>query len=58
MSQDRDNPNTRDNIDRVARGFMETVHKTGNTKYTFEQAQARVKGARERGDRKRENGNR
>ena len=58
MSQDRDNPATRENIQRVASEFRKTVHRTGNTSYTQEQAVRRVSDARRKGDMKRENGNR
>ena len=58
MSQDRDNQATRENIQRVAAKFRETVHRTGNTSYTQDQAVRRVSEARRKGDMKRENGNR
>ena len=54
---DRDTPQTRANIDRVANAWRETNAKAGNP-ITFEQARDRVAGARARGDQNRENGNR
>lgn len=57
MSQDRDNRETRENIDRVARDHYEFVKKADPT-YTFDQARRRVSEARRKGDMKRENGNR
>lgn len=58
MGQDRDNEQTRENIGRTARAFREIVNKSGNTGYTQEQAERRVREARRKGDMKRENGNR
>ena len=55
---DRDTRETRENIQRTAAQFRETVRKTGNTTYTQEQAVRRVSEARRKGDMKRENGNR
>lgn len=55
---DRDTEQTRKNIDRVARGFRDLAHKTGNTGYTMDQARRRVSEARRKGDMKREDNNR
>ena len=57
MSQDRDNAQTRENINRVAKDHHRLIKKADPT-YTFDQATRRVSKAREKGDRKRENGNR
>ena len=57
MSQDRDNAQTRENINRVARDHHELMKKADPT-YTFDQAKRRVSEARRKGDMKRENGNR
>ena len=55
---DRDNPATRENIQRDAADFRKTVHRNGNPSYTQDQAVRRVSEARRKGDMKRENGNR
>ncbi len=57
MSQDRDNAQTRENINRVARDHHKLMKKADPT-YTFDQAKRRVSEARRKGDMKRENGNR
>lgn len=45
-------------IDEVAKDYMRTAHKLGNTDYTFSEARERVALANRRGDAKRANGNR
>ena len=55
MSQDR----TREEaIDEVAKSYLETARKCGNSDYTFDEARKRVADANRRGDEKRANGNR
>lgn len=54
----RETEERREAIDQTARDFRDTVHRAGDTSYTFEQARERVVDAVTRGDRKRENGNR
>lgn len=58
MSQDRDNQERRDAIDKTAQQWRDTVHKSGNTAYTFDEARRRVAAAVARGDRKRDDRNR
>lgn len=58
MSQDRDSRDTRDNINRVAKNYRDLAARAGNPNVTHTQAVERVKEARRKGDRKRENGNR
>ena len=55
---DRDDEQTRKNIDRVAVGYRALAHKTGNTGYTMDEARRRVQTARRKGDMKREDNNR
>ena len=57
MSQDRDNRETRENIERTARDHCEFMKRADPT-YTYDQAKRRVSEARRKGDMKRENGNR
>ncbi len=57
MSQDRDNDETRENIRQTARDHHELM-KQADPNHTYDQALRRVSGARARGDRQRENGNR
>jgi hypothetical protein len=57
-AEDRDNAQTRANIERVAKGYHELVKRAGNNDFTFEQAKKRVSGARRKGDMKRDNKNR
>ena len=59
MSEDRDNAQTRENINETARNWQKTVNRVnGNDKYTFEQAKRRVSNARAAGDMHRDNRNR
>lgn len=48
----------RDAIEKTARDWQRTVHRSGNPTYTLDQARQRVTGAVRRGDRIRDNGNR
>jgi len=57
VSQDRDNDQTRDNINRVARDHHRLIQQADPT-FTFDQAKRRVQEARRKGDMKRDNGNR
>ncbi len=57
MPPDRDDRETRENINRVARDHHRFMQKADPT-FTFDQAKHRVQEARRKGDMKRENGNR
>lgn len=54
----RETEQRREGIERTARDWQETVRRSGNSSYTYEQAKERVTDAVTRGDRKRDNGNR
>ena len=58
MGNHRDTPGTREAQNQVARDLVEKAHAMGNTDYTFEDAQSRVRDACRKGDQKRLNGNR
>jgi hypothetical protein len=59
MSEDRDDAQTRKNIDSTARAWQSMVNgANGNDNYTFDQAKRRVANARRNGDMKRDNRNR
>ena len=49
---------TNERIDQVAKDFLNTARKSGNSTITFDDARRRVADARRKGDAKRANGNR